>query len=59
MRSNIDEVLREAEVIIIGNKAAEFSEIEHKVGKDQKVIDLVRLFGKDNEVEGSYEGICW
>jgi GDP-mannose 6-dehydrogenase len=57
MRSNIDEVLSEAEVIVIGNKASEFREIEKKIGKEQKVIDLVRLF--DKNVEGSYEGICW
>ncbi|HSS20827.1 MAG TPA: UDP-glucose/GDP-mannose dehydrogenase family protein [Pyrinomonadaceae bacterium] len=59
MRNSIDDVLSEAEVIVIGNKAAEFREIAEKVGKEQKVIDLVRLFAKDVEIEGSYEGICW
>lgn len=59
MRNSIDEVLSEAEVIVVGNKAKEFREIEKKIGKEQKVIDLVRLFDKEVEVEGSYEGICW
>ncbi len=57
MRNNIDEVLSEAEVIVIGNKADEFREVAKKIGKHQQVIDLVRLF--DKKVEGSYEGICW
>jgi GDP-mannose 6-dehydrogenase len=59
MRNSIDEVLRESEIIVIGNKAAEFREIEKKLSKEQIVIDLVRLFDNEVELEGSYEGICW
>ena len=57
MRGSIDEVLSDAEVLVIGNKASEFREIEGKVGKDQIVIDLVRLF--DRDMGDSYQGICW
>lgn len=59
MRSSIDEVLNDSEVLVIGNKAKEFHEIENKVRKDQIVIDLVRLFDKPIGEEGSYQGICW
>ena len=57
MRSSIAEVLRDSEVLVIGNKAAEFREIESQVSEGQVVIDLVRLF--DRRSGDSYQGICW
>ena len=57
MCTTVDEVLASAEVIIIGNKAEEFREIESKLSTDQQVIDLVRLFNKTSG--GSYQGISW
>jgi len=58
MRSNIEEVLEHAEVLIIGNKAAEFREVVTKLRSDQTLIDLVRLF-EDRASGDAYEGICW
>jgi GDP-mannose 6-dehydrogenase len=58
MKSSIDEVLDVSDVIVIGNKAEEFRELEGKLKPGQKVIDLVRLF--DGRKTGDqYEGICW
>lgn len=57
MRTNIDEVLAFAEVLVVGNKAEEFNEIEQKQKEGQVVIDLVRLFKKTSG--DSYQGICW
>jgi len=58
MRESVKDVLDHAEVLIIGNKAAEFKEIESQLRTDQTVIDLVRLFdGKTSD--GTYQGICW
>ena len=57
MRADIDAVLESADVIIVGNKAEEFREIESKLTSDQQVIDLVRLF--DRTSDDSYQGICW
>jgi GDP-mannose 6-dehydrogenase len=59
MRNNIDEVLNESDVLVIGNKAKEFRAIEGKVRKDQILIDLVRLFDKPIGEDGLYQGICW
>jgi GDP-mannose 6-dehydrogenase len=59
MRSSIDEVLNDADVLVIGNKAQEFRAIEGKVRKDQILIDLVRLFEKPVGEDGLYQGICW
>ena len=55
MRTSIDEVLDFAEVLVVGNKAEEFKEIEQREG--QVVIDLVRLFEKISD--NNYQGICW
>ena|SRR2546422_1508804 len=57
MRSGIEEVLEDSEVIVIGNKAEEFRQIETRLRGDQQVIDLVRMFAKPSD--NSYQGICW
>ena len=59
MRSSVDDVLNDSEVLVIGNKAAEFCDIESRLKKGQVVLDLVRLFDKPVGEEGSYQGICW
>lgn len=57
MRSSVDEVVADADVVIIGNKADEFRQIEGKVKDGQVVIDLVRLFNRNSD--NSYQGMCW
>ena len=57
MRGSIDEVLEFADVLVVGNKADEFNEIELKRKDGQVVIDLVRLF--DRTSGDGYQGICW
>lgn len=59
MRESVGEVLEHADVIVIGNKAAEFKEIEGKLRADQTVIDLVRLFDGKTSDGKTYQGICW
>lgn len=58
MRGSVDEVLEASDVLVIGNKADEFKEIEERLRKDQTVIDLVRIFGGRTSDE-TYQGICW
>jgi GDP-mannose 6-dehydrogenase len=58
MAENIDEILEHSEVILIGNPAKEFKEIESKLTKEQIVVDLVRIFGKRTS-DANYQGICW
>ncbi len=58
MRSSVMEVLESSEVLIIGNKAAEFRAIEGRLKEGQKVIDLVRLF-ENRASDDEYQGICW
>jgi GDP-mannose 6-dehydrogenase len=58
MADSIYDVLNHAEVILIGNPAKEFKEIETKLNNEQIVIDLVRIFGKRTS-DSNYQGICW
>ena len=59
MRGSVDEVINDSEILVIGNKAAEFREIESRLKSGQAVLDLVRLFDKPVGEDGSYQGICW
>jgi GDP-mannose 6-dehydrogenase len=56
---SIDEVIAQAEVIVVGNGAPEFSEAVTRSRRDQIVIDLVRLPVDLSRVSARYDGICW
>lgn len=58
MSESVEDVLASSEVLVIGNKAEEFKQVESKIGDDLKVIDLVRIFG-DRTSDANYQGICW
>jgi GDP-mannose 6-dehydrogenase len=58
MRAGVDGVLSDSDVIIIGNNAAEFRDVEGRLRKDQQLIDLVHLFDGRTSSE-NYQGICW
>ena len=58
MRSSVKEVVDSSDLLIIGNKAEEFREIEPMLRADQIVLDLVRLFDRPLK-QGIYDGICW
>jgi len=57
MCSSIDEVIDNADVLVVGNKADEFKQIETKVRPEMVIVDLVRLF--ESSSHDNYEGICW
>lgn len=58
MADTMKDVVDNSEVIVIGNNASEFGEIEKFISSEKVVIDLVRVFGEKRS-EGKYEGICW
>ena len=58
MRAEIEEVVRNSDVLVVGNKSEEFKQIASLVTSEQTVIDLVRLF--DGQAGAAhYQGICW
>jgi GDP-mannose 6-dehydrogenase len=59
MCDSMEEVVSESEVIVIGNGAPEFRQVLQHVGRDQVIVDLVRILNDDDQLDARYEGICW
>ncbi|MEN3335719.1 MAG: GDP-mannose 6-dehydrogenase [Blastocatellia bacterium] len=58
MCADLNQVVEQAEVLIIGKKEDEFSALAERITNGRIVIDLVRLF----DVQAGrpqYQGICW
>jgi GDP-mannose 6-dehydrogenase len=53
-----DAVLDFAETIVVGNNDPEFKGLLGRFGEAQKVVDFVRITGKES-LNGKYDGICW
>ena len=58
MRSELNEVIEQSEVIIIGKKEKEFQVLSDKLNNGRVVIDLVR-FLEVQDSRKSYRGLCW
>jgi GDP-mannose 6-dehydrogenase len=58
MTTSMDEVLRHAQTIVIGNASPEFADLPRRIGDGQSIIDFVRACGS-RTILGVYEGLCW
>ncbi len=58
MAESVEDVLTHSEVVVIGNKAEQFSNIDASAGEHTLIIDLVRIFGARTS-DANYQGICW
>ena len=58
MVDSLDELLKDREVIVIGNREKEFERILTDARPDQKIFDLVRI-GDLSNAGDNYEGISW
>jgi len=60
LKTELDDVLRKAEVIVIGTPTLDRDFLQTKIRQDQHVIDLVNL-EKARRLQNSpaYKGICW
>jgi GDP-mannose 6-dehydrogenase len=56
---SMDELLRESDVVIVGNRAPEFKEALAGLRDDQIAIDLVRIVEDGSAPGENYVGICW
>lgn len=59
MRDSTAEVVESSDVIVIGNDAAEFRQIQPLLNGDRVVIDLVRAVRAPVSDNAHYQGICW
>ncbi|HXD52200.1 MAG TPA: UDP binding domain-containing protein, partial [Burkholderiales bacterium] len=58
MCADLNQVIEQAEVVIVGKKEEEFRALAERLSDGRMVIDLVRLFdAQDNRRQ--YQGICW
>jgi len=58
MCADLNQVIEQAEVVIVGKKEEEFRALAERMNDGRMVIDLVRLFdAQDNRRQ--YQGICW
>ena len=58
MVDSIDDILRHADTIVVGNGDPEFAAALSRASSKQLVVDLVRV-SKTRTSEGTYQGICW
>ncbi len=59
MADSLEAVLDSSEVIVVGNKSAEFKEVLPKLRDGQIMIDLVRATDSNLLSDERYQGICW
>ncbi|MBN1696511.1 MAG: nucleotide sugar dehydrogenase [Spirochaetales bacterium] len=59
MEEKIEDLIRDADVLVIANKSEEFKNVVRKAGKPKVIIDLVRIVEDTSEIKADYYGICW
>jgi GDP-mannose 6-dehydrogenase len=59
LTEQIDEILENSEVIVVGNNAPEFADALKRTRPDQVILDLVRVKTDRTEIPADYRGICW
>ncbi len=58
LKEDVNEVIDNSDVIVIGNNAKEFSKIVPNIPKEKIIIDFVRV-DKEKTSKDNYIGICW
>jgi GDP-mannose 6-dehydrogenase len=60
LTSDINDLIKSSEVIIVGNYYKKFEETVSRIKRDQIVVDLIRAFNEHNKdrIKFEYHGIC-
>lgn len=59
MCQSVDELLEEAEVVVLTNGSKKFHEVPMLIRPNQTLIDLVGSAKNGVKIAGEYDGICW
>jgi GDP-mannose 6-dehydrogenase len=59
MRSSMEEVVEDADIVVLANGSPDSRRVSKMMHKDQVLIDLVGIAKLDGEAGRRYEGICW
>ena len=58
MVEDMDDAIKDADVVVIGNGDPEFRDVPERLAVGQHLVDLVRV-DEAKRSGGSYDGICW
>ena len=58
MVEDMDDAIKDADVVVIGNSDPEFRSVAERLVAGQHLVDLVRV-NVTTRSGGSYDGICW
>ena len=58
MVNHVDDVLKHAETVVIGNKDPDFQTVPERLREDQMLVDFVRISHQRSN-HGQYDGLCW
>jgi GDP-mannose 6-dehydrogenase len=58
MRPTVDDVLSDAELVVVANRDPEFFDVPARLAAGTILVDLVRL-PERGALNGNYHGICW
>lgn len=59
MTNSMESVLENSQIIVIGNKSAEFNNVANQIKENQYLVDLVRIPNEHHSLNGQYHGINW
>ena len=59
LRSDLAEVVRESEVLVVGNRSAAYRDIGASLQPGQVVVDLVAGVDRARVAHGEYHGLAW
>ena len=59
MRASVEEVLEQAEVIVVANGSLAFRQVPGLLREDQVLVDLVGVGRANGHTKGAYDGIAW
>jgi GDP-mannose 6-dehydrogenase len=59
MVDDVKDLIKNSELIIIGNKNEEFVDVLKQLNGSELVLDFVRIFKDIENINSNYEGICW
>lgn len=59
MSDDLRQVVERSEVLVVGKRSPEFSQVLGSLADHKLVVDLVRVFDDPSHLDGAYQGICW
>ncbi len=59
LRTDLDQVVRESEVVVVANGAKEYRGVGAKLGDGQVLVDLVHAVDPASVAHGEYHGFLW